>query len=210
MGVVKLRPQHRSTTLLIGSKKRSPGITVAGLFWGKEEKELEQYTQSDKGQAVLQDLDAAANRSADPLAAGLEILEKHGDADSGSKGLIPGSVRLLIATTMNKLIDIPIIDEEQEQVLFLKFVDVLANYVEEKVKITGIPNFGAMTEAERQKWKDNMVKAINEKVNLPVLNEAAEAVLIGYALEMLLAHLAGKKDGLLKGLAGKVIGKLFG
>lgn len=107
--------------------------------------------------------------------------------------VIPPDVRKMAATGMNKLVDIPLLNESQEQKLFETAVGLVCAVWEKELMRD--ENFAAGVEAlsgwtpERQKeWRDKAVDEINRRVDLPVFNEEQEAVIIGAVLDAIIAH----------------------
>ena len=139
-------------------------------------------------------------RAAEVAAEALASVDRGGDV-----ALIGTPVRVVIATVLNRLIDIPLLNEAQEQartphprrrnacdrarerpaerrrraqVIFLKIVDVVADALERELR--RIPQLDALRDpSKRRELRDDLVRTINAAVDLPLLNEEQEAVAIG-------------------------------
>ena len=89
---------------------------------------------------------------------------------------------------MTTQVDIPILNEATEQVLAVKAVDVIADFLEGELERAGIAAFFAdvrgMSEAEFDAWVAVMGRKVNDAVDLPMLNEDQEEVVIELILKL--------------------------
>ena len=81
--------------------------------------------------------------------------------------------------------------EANEQILALKAVDLIADYLEKEMRDRGIASFfedvKSLSDKDLDKWVVKIATDINEKVDLPVLDEEQEQIVIELVLK-LVAH----------------------
>lgn len=114
------------------------------------------------------------------------------------------NVRREIVQRINKLIDIPYLNERHEAALITIVVDMCFNALAGKTRPSVNKQRGVIVEEEdedddpdaevmveipqaetEESAKEQMVRDINAKFNLPVLNEEQEAMLIRYFVDTL-------------------------
>lgn len=118
---------------------RANWVTDA-LFKGKEEKALDAFAKSDAGKRAAEHA-AKGGGFDDIIAFGRkEVVEAH---VPGSGHLIDSSTRILIATLVNRVVDVPILNEATEQVIAVKVVDLIADFLEGELERAGIAAFFA-------------------------------------------------------------------
>ena len=91
----------------------------------------------------------------------------------------------MFASFLNAVIDIPILNEATEQIIFMKAVDVIADAIERQLEKMGSKAFfEGVTEAvgESNQWVVATATKINEKIDIPVLNEKQEQEAIEFVL----------------------------
>ena len=120
--------------------------------------------------------------------------------------LLTDEERKQFATLVNALIDIPLVPEEFEQTIFEHAIAVIDSALEEALPTVF---HSLMREAERgidkdhaREFADRLVESVNQKVDLPYLNEDQEAQLLFAVINPLVkAMTTGKKlDDLLPAL----------
>ena len=174
-------------------RRAATGVTSAlfGLFKSDEEKRLEAYSRSSHGSLLNVKLDGVGSDRGRLLSLGSEAL---GSMESARDvRLIDTSVRVLIATVLNRLIDIPILNEMQEQVIALKVVDVVSDALEKELhRMPQVQSFFAELRvsdpAKQRQWRDALVEKINRAIDLPLLNEDQEAVAITFIVDLVINH----------------------
>eukprot|EP00239_Pterosperma_sp_CCMP1384_P004031 CAMPEP_0197849578 /NCGR_PEP_ID=MMETSP1438-20131217/12646_1 /TAXON_ID=1461541 /ORGANISM="Pterosperma sp., Strain CCMP1384" /LENGTH=231 /DNA_ID=CAMNT_0043462339 /DNA_START=98 /DNA_END=794 /DNA_ORIENTATION=+ len=107
--------------------------------------------------------------------------------------LIGGATRTTIATVLNKVIDVPIMNELQEQILLYKVVELIANGIEELCEeMLGLNELDGMDKKELDKWRDAKVAELNEAIDLPILNEMQEGIAIQFVVDKVIeSHIEG-------------------
>lgn len=109
------------------------------------------------------------------------------------------NLRREIVQRINKLIDIPYLNERHEAQLISIVVDMCFNALAGKTmpstnKQRGLPVAEEENDAEEdvevtipdgEDAKEQMIRDINKKFNLPILNEEQEAMLIRYFVDVL-------------------------
>jgi len=100
--------------------------------------------------------------------------------------IISQSQRLVFASFLNAVIDIPILNEATEQIIFMKAVDVIADAIERQLEKMGSKAFfEGVTDAGESRvdvWVVATATKINEKIDIPVLNEKQEQEAIEFVL----------------------------
>ena len=200
-----------TTPIAIAPLRRGRVIRVVttraflGFGKSKEEKAIEEFASSDLGQRALAHA-AKGGGLASMLEFGKAELEaSHVPSDST---LIDAKTRVLCATLINKVVDIPILNEETEQIIALKAVDVIANYMEEELKRAGIAQFfdgvRDMSEKDVDDWVKGVTTKVNKEIDLPMLDEAQEEIVIEMFVK-LIAHkfVQGNKKKEKKGWFGR-------
>ena len=138
-------PVHVASSRLIPRKtRRVANVAVvpvrAFLGFGKseEEKAIEEFAASDLGKRALEHASKGGGL-ASMLEFGKKELEReHVPTDSH---IIDAKTRVLCATLINKVVDVPIINEATEQIIALKAVDVVADHMEAELEKAGLATF---------------------------------------------------------------------
>lgn len=152
---------------------------------------MEAYSRSSHGSLLNVKLDGVGSDRGRLLSLGSEAL---GSVEAARDvRLIDTSVRVLIATVLNRLIDIPILNEMQEQVIALKVVDVVSDALEKELhRMPQVQSFFAELRvsdpAKQRQWRDALVEKINRAIDLPLLNEDQEAVAIAFIVDLVINH----------------------
>ena len=186
------------------SKNRLPLVTTQAFlgFGGKskEEKALEEFASTDLGKRAIEHA-AKGGGVTSMLEFGKKELEAVAVASDGA--LIDAKTRILCATLINKIVDIPIINESTEQLIAIKAVDVIADYLEKELEKAGINEFfdgvTNMSEKDVAKWVDKSTKKVNDAIDLPMLDEDQEEIVIEMVLKLIVhKFIKGneKKNGL--------------
>ena len=164
--------------------------TRAFLSFGKikEEKAIEEFAASDLGQRALAHA-AKGGGLESMLDFGKRELEaSHVPTDSH---IIDAKTRVLCATLINKVVDVPIINEATEQIIALKAVDVVADHMELELEKAGFAVFfdgvRDMSEKDVDKWVKGVSGKVNKAVDLPMLDETQEEIVIEMVVK-LIAH----------------------
>ena len=117
-----------------------------------------------------------------------ELEREHVPTDSH---IIDAKTRVLCATLINKVVDVPIINEATEQIIALKAVDVVADHMEAELEKAGLATFfdgvRDMSEKDVDKWVKKVGERINKAVDLPMLDETQEGIVIEMVVK-LIAH----------------------
>ena len=127
--------------------------------------------------------------------------------------IISQSQRLVFASFLNAVIDVPILNEATEQVIFMKAVDVIADAIERQLEKMGSKAFfEGVTDAGESRvdvWVVATATKINEKIDIPVLNEKQEQEAIEFVLHAMAERfLASQGKTIAEKEKGK--GKMFG
>jgi len=103
--------------------------------------------------------------------------------------IIAQTLRTSIATLLNTVVDIPLIGEVEEQILFTKIVDVVSDLIEDwMIESMGnganiLGELERMDQAKLDVWRDKVVDDLNGKIDLPILNEDQEAPIIRFIVD---------------------------
>lgn len=156
------------------------------MFKSKEQKALEAFAESDAGRRAAAHAASSGGGFDEILAFGRkEVVDLH---TPGGGHLIDTSTRVLVATLINRVVDIPILNEATEQVLAVKAVDLIADFLESELERAGIAAFfedvRGMTDAELDAWVGTVGRRVNDAVNLPMLNEDQEEIVIELVLKL--------------------------
>lgn len=181
--------------------------TTAFLGFGKskEEKAIEEFAASDLGQRALAHAAKGGGLSVMLEFGKAELEASHTPSDSH---IIDAKTRVLCATLINKVVDVPIINEATEQIIALKAVDVVADYMELELEKAGLAVFfdgvREMSEKDVDKWVKGVSVKINTAVDLPMLDETQEGIVIEMVVK-LIAHkfVEGNKKKQKKGFFGR-------
>lgn len=119
------------------------------------------------------------------------------------------NLRREIVQRINKVIDIPYLNERHEAQLISIVVDMCFNALSNKTMPSTNKQRGIVVEEEgdddkeeviaipegdsEEDVKEKMVREINEKFNMPMLNEEQEATMIRYFVDMLF-QIKGEDD----------------
>jgi len=126
--------------------------------------------------------------------------------------VISQSQRLVFASFLNAVIDIPILNEATEQVIFMKAVDVIADAIERQLEKMGSKAFfEGVTDAGESSvdlWVVATATKINEKIEIPVLNEKQEQEAIEFVLHAMAERFLASQGKTIEKKKGK--GKMFG
>ena len=93
--------------------------------------------------------------------------------------LLSDDMRAQLATKLNDMIDIPILGENQEQVLAERVVTMCLNALSENNEFAEV----------KKEFKQNLVVRLNEKVNIPFANEQLEAKVLSKVVDFVLQDL---------------------
>lgn len=137
---------------------------------------------------------------------GKKELEAVAVASDGA--LVDAKTRILCATLINKIVDIPLINESTEQLIAIKAVNVIADYLEKELEKAGINEFfqgvSTMSEKNVDKWVANAGKKVNDAVDLPMLDEDQETIVIEMVLKLIVhKFVKGNEKKKKKGLLGR-------
>jgi hypothetical protein len=138
---------------------------------------------------------------------GKKELEAVAVASDGA--LVDAKTRILCATLINKIVDIPLINESTEQLIAIKAVNVIADYLEKELEKAGINEFfqgvSTMSEKNVDKWVANAGKKVNDAVDLPMLDEDQETIVIEMVLKLIVHKFikGNEKKKKKKGLLGR-------
>ena len=170
-------------------RKRISVTTSAGLFQSKEEKIVERYLNSKEGHAAILKAKKEGKSKKELLKMHKKDIVHLYSATEDLKlpfHLISKSQRMVFASFLNAVIDIPILNEAVEQVIFMKVVDVIADAIERQFKSVGSKVFFEgvtdMGETQLELWIGTTAKKINKKIDIPVLNEKQEQEAIEFIL----------------------------
>lgn len=126
--------------------------------------------------------------------------------------IISQSQRLVFASFLNAVIDIPILNEATEQIIFMKAVDVIADAIERQLEKMGSKAFfEGVTDAGESRvdmWVVATATKINEKIDIPVLNEKQEQEAIEFVLHAMAERFLASQGKTIAEKKGK--GKMFG
>lgn len=182
-----------------------PVRAFLGFGKSKEEKAIEEFAASDLGKRALEHASRGGGL-ASMLEFGKKELEReHVPTDSH---IIDAKTRVLCATLINKVVDVPIINEATEQIIALKAVDVVADHMEAELEKAGLATFfdgvRDMSEKDVDKWVKKVAERVNEAVDLPMLDETQEGIVIEMVVR-LIAHkfVEGNKKREKKGWFGR-------
>ena len=163
--------------------------TSAGLFQSKEEKIVERYLNSKEGHAAILKAKKEGKSKKELLKMHKkDIVHLYSATEDLNLPfhLISKSQRMVFASFLNAVIDIPILNEAAEQVIFMKVVDVIADAIERQFKSVGSKVFFEgvtdMGETQLELWIGTTAKKINKKIDIPVLNEKQEQEAIEFIL----------------------------
>ena len=199
------------------SKRTTTTTISAGLFGGqwKEEKIVEKYLNSKEGhEAILKAKREGKSKK--------ELLKMHKKdivlLYTQTKDMklpfhiISQSQRLVFASFLNAVIDFPILNEATEQIIFMKAVDVIADAIERQLEKMGSKAFfEGVTDAGESRvdmWVVATATKINEKIDIPVLNEKQEQEAIEFVLHAMAERFLASQGKTIAEKKGK--GKMFG
>jgi len=108
--------------------------------------------------------------------------------------LIKRPLRTTIITVINKVVDIPIIGEVEEQVIFTKIVDAACDAIEEGIfeAVIGdsaddiMDELASLDQDSLDAWRDKMIQEVNGKIDIPILNEEQEEPIIRFIIDKFL------------------------
>lgn len=116
------------------------------------------------------------------------------EADAKKTSMLTEKELEAIATKLNHVIDLPLIKEGTEQIIFVKIVKlidqflygVLPNEIYELIRVAS----DGISEQDAVLIEENLTNLVNRKIDLPFLNERAEEtafrVVIGVIVKALL------------------------
>jgi len=112
--------------------------------------------------------------------------------------VFPSGARMAVASVINVVIDIPLVGEIEEQILFVRLVDIVADRLEELLLRQGLPwekpmieDVKAARDHEHDDWKERLVSEVNHKLDLPILNEEQEQAAIRFVVDKLFHSIPG-------------------
>ena len=180
-----------------------PVRAFLGFGKSKEEKAIEEFAASDLGKRALEHASKGGG-----LASMLEFGKKELEVIPTDSTIIDAKTRVLCATLINNVVDVPIINEATEQIIALKAVDVVADHMEAELEKAGLATFfdgvRDMSEKDVDKWVKKVAERVNEAVDLPMLDETQEGIVIEMVVR-LIAHkfVEGNKKREKKGWFGR-------
>ena len=141
-----------------------------------------------------------------------DIVRLYKDMKLPNSRSISQSQRLVFASFLNAVIDIPILNEATEQIIFMKAVDVIADAIERQLEKMGSKAFfEGVTDAGESRvdvWVVATATKINEKIDIPVLNEKQEQEAIEFVLHAMAERFLASQGKTIAEKKGK--GKMFG
>lgn len=191
-------PRKRRVSLAV-----VPVRAFLGFGKSKEEKAIEEFAASDLGKRALEHASKGGG-----LASMLEFGKKELEVIPTDSTIIDAKTRVLCATLLNNVVDIPIINEATEQIIALKAVDVVADHMEAELEKAGLATFfdgvRDMSEKDVDKWVKGVGERVNKAVDLPMLDETQEGIVIEMVVR-LIAHkfVEGNKKREKKGWFGR-------
>jgi len=180
-----------------------PVRAFLGFGKSKEEKAIEEFAASDLGKRALEHASKGGG-----LASMLEFGKKELEVIPTDSTIIDAKTRVLCATLINNVVDVPIINEATEQIIALKAVDVVADHMEAELEKAGLATFfdgvRDMSEKDFDKWVKGVTERVNKAVDLPMLDETQEGIVIEMVVR-LIAHkfVEGNKKREKKGWFGR-------
>ena len=180
-----------------------PVRAFLGFGKSKEEKAIEEFAASDLGKRALEHASKGGG-----LASMLEFGKKELEVIPTDSTIIDAKTRVLCATLINNVVDVPIINEATEQIIALKAVDVVADHMEAELEKAGLATFfdgvRDMSEKDVDKWVKGVTERVNKAVDLPMLDETQEGIVIEMVVR-LIAHkfVEGNKKREKKGWFGR-------
>jgi len=114
-------------------------------------------------------------------------------AVSSAGSLLDAEGRKRIATRLNEQVDLPLLNEEQEQVLFEKFVDAVVQPLEKLIPKDMRSHLKAASAAELEALKQHLTETLLEKLpGLPFLDKEKERqmlrVVVDFIVETFIDH----------------------
>ena len=206
-----------SSTLRRKRTRRSERTKIsAGLFGqSKEEKIVEQYLNSKEGHEAILKAKREGKSKKELLKMHKRDIVRLYTQTKDMKlpfHIISQSQRLVFASFLNAVIDIPILNEATEQIIFMKAVDVIADAIERQLEKMGSKAFfEGVTDAGESRvdmWVVATATKINEKIDIPVLNEKQEQEAIEFVLHAMAERFLASQGKTIAEKKGK--GKMFG
>lgn len=119
------------------------------------------------------------------------------DADEKVEMLTPAQLEM-IASKLNGWVNLPILSEEKEQVIFVKIVKQVDRYIykslpNEIYELIAESTDGITTE-EAEMIEDRMAAVINRQVTIPYLTERMEQKVFEFVLGIILSALVKGKS----------------
>ena len=118
---------------------------------------------------------------------------------------------MLCATLINKVVDVPIINEATEQIIALKAVDVVADHMEAELEKAGLATFfdgvRDMSEKDVDKWVKGVTERVNKAVDLPMLDETQEGIVIEMVVRLIAHKFVGEQEEGEEGLVRTIEGR---
>ena len=112
------------------------------------------------------------------------------DKDNNGKSMLTDEQVMGIATIVNSKINIPILNEKKEQIVFCKIVRLIDTKLYEILPneyyelINNLED--GITDKEAEIMNKRLTKLLNRKINIPILNEKKEAKLIKKVLSIII------------------------
>jgi hypothetical protein len=97
--------------------------------------------------------------------------------------------RKALATKLNNMIDLPFLNEAQEQKIAESIIDKMMAPLEAAMPTDAEMISMARSSGEesmRQTVKQRVVESMNKKIDIPILNEAHEAIVFGMVVDYVL------------------------
>jgi len=204
----------RTKHLMMLRRRRRTVFVRAGVFKTKEEEIVENYLRSKDGHEAIERAKKLGKSKKELLRMHKKDIVRLCSETNELKlpfHVISKPQRIVFASFLNAVLDIPILNEAAEQVLFMKIVDVIADAIERQFEKVGHSIFfegvSDMGETQLDLWIKSTAKKMNEKIDIPLLNEKQEEEAIEYILHGMVERFLAS-DG--KRLPPKEKKKMFG
>ncbi len=115
---------------------------------------------------------------------------RHKIVDRSVRAMNDASYRSKIATQLNSIVNIPLLNESQEQVMAEKFINGCFQTLELFIPspIRDILKSSSQSDVELGEIRNNLVDRLNEKVNLPWASEDDEKKAFHFIIDMFLSY----------------------
>ena len=157
-----------------------------GWFKSRAARDLEKWHKTREGRAALELADRETRGAASTKA--LQMVKDHVANEAPKPDTlvhhaqpheIDQTTRWVIATFLNRLIHVPMMNPMTEQIICVKAVDCIADAIERELRRTGAGHFfNDAVEHERrgdlEVWLNNVCDDLNLVINVPMLDERQE------------------------------------